>query len=123
MVKNGALPRAAGTDFQLEDILSAVKLLKDSHETIVAMETLLTTCVSDESQWSIAWTKMFRHVLDTKKVPAALGDIGMDIPQKFQYMLNAQMRSANPETVKVEGDESVTGGPGSKANSAPISGK
>ena len=116
-----------GSDFKLEEVLAAIKLLKDSESTVLAMEGLLTTCVMDESQWSIAWTKMFRHVLETKKVPAALGDIGMDIPQKFQYMLNAQMRSENPEPVKVEGDEDERGDHEAKGSSskktAPSSGK
>ena len=50
MAKHAVVGRGTGgTDFQCDDMLEVVKVLKESHDTVVAMEALLTTCVSEES--------------------------------------------------------------------------
>ena len=46
MAKHAVVGRGTGgTEFKCDD----VKVLKESHDTVVAMEALLTTCVGDES--------------------------------------------------------------------------
>ena len=88
------------TDFDIPRLMSAINAIKSvaateteaaPSECLVAMEALLTTCVSDESEWSSAWTKLTAWSIKHQKVPGSFAELGLDIPKEFMYMLNASV--------------------------------
>ena len=56
-------------------------------DCMAAMEALLTTCMCNESEWSMSWVKMIRYVINHGTVPQTLQTLGLEIPKKFAYML------------------------------------
>ena len=101
-------------DFTWNDLVAAVRVIKataaaasdetsdQTSQAIVAMEGLLTTAVSDESAWCMAWVKMIRYVLRRKCLPKSLAELDLDVPTKFQYMTHTSLAGNGDNTVKDE---------------------
>ena len=92
---------------------------------VMAVESLLTTLVSDESEWAIAWTKIFKVLAKLDSLPATLKDFQLDVPAKFAYMLSAPLKqgeggevgAVGASAVKLEQEqqgEEAQGGPGGR---------
>ena len=109
------------TDFAVDDVMIALKLIKQLEDetsdgadgsctassVMLGLESILTTTISDESEWSTAWTKLIRHVMRTKSLPRNFNEAEIELPKKFAYMLgteigNGEFREPN---VKVEDGE------------------
>ena len=68
---------------------------------VLAMESLLTAMVADESDWSTCWTKYLRYAMEHDKIPGSLKDVCLSVPRHLQYMLDASLANIG---VKAEDD-------------------
>ena len=79
--------------------------------TLLALETVMTTMVADESEWAAAWGKLLWKCmqvadLDDQALAAQveamkLKDLGLDVPPKFRHLLS-DMSASGGHRIKAE---------------------
>ena len=92
--------KARLTDFKMPDLIEALQIVRRLPENepadaassvMTGLEGLLTSVVSDESEWSTAWTKLLMFIMRAKKLPDTFGAAGIEVPKRFAYMLRAPL--------------------------------
>ena len=99
------------SDFTSAKMLRCLQLMQSAADAsgnrwtiatpVLAMESLLTAMVADESDWSTCWTKYLRYVMEHDKIPGSLKDVCLSVPRHLQYMLDASLANIG---VKAEDD-------------------
>ena len=117
MKQKANLTSVAFTDFKPDSLLRAVEeIAKGSEQNgasamVTAMETLCTTIVVDQNDWASNWCKLFQYVMDHEfKLPSALKTLGLSVPRKYVYMLDApglKFAGAKTEVLEEEQGEEI----------------
>ncbi|CAE7337328.1 unnamed protein product, partial [Symbiodinium pilosum] len=99
------------SDFTSAKMLRCLQLMQSAADAsgssgtiptpVLAMESLLTAMVADESDWSTCWTKYLRYAMEHDKIPGSLKDVCLSVPRHLQYMLDASLANIG---VKAEDD-------------------